>query len=73
VERAIEKSIFFEPSPRDHGAASERIQRCYARHFNVAASNQAGAGDITYIATVEGWLFLAMVIDLFSRPDRTVG
>lgn len=25
------------------------------------------AGDITYIATDEGWLFLAVVIDLFSR------
>src|SRR5208282_1397592 len=29
------------------------------------------AGDITYIATEEGWLFLAVVIDLFSR--RVVG
>jgi len=24
-------------------------------------------GDITYVATQEGWLFLAVVIDLFSR------
>nr|WP_198265347.1 DDE-type integrase/transposase/recombinase [sulfur-oxidizing endosymbiont of Gigantopelta aegis] len=24
-------------------------------------------GDITYIATKEGWLYLAVVIDLFSR------
>ena len=24
-------------------------------------------GDITYIATQEGWLYLAVVIDLFSR------
>jgi transposase InsO family protein len=29
------------------------------------------AGDVTYIATDEGWLFLAVVIDLFSR--RVVG
>ena len=28
-------------------------------------------GDITYIGTDEGWLFLAVVIDLFSR--RIVG
>lgn len=41
------------------------------RNFTPAAPNQAWAGDITYIATDEGWLFLAVVIDLFSR--RVVG
>jgi putative transposase len=37
------------------------------RKFTVAAPNQAWVGDLTYIATDEGWLFLAVVIDLFSR------
>jgi transposase InsO family protein len=37
------------------------------RHFTVAAPNQAWVGDFTYIATDQGWLFLAVVIDLFSR------
>ena len=37
------------------------------RNFIVAAPNQAWVGDFTYIATEEGWLFLAVVIDLFSR------
>ena len=37
------------------------------RNFAVAAPNQAWIGDITYIPTHEGWLFLAVVIDLFSR------
>ncbi len=32
-----------------------------------ATPNQAWSGDITYIATEEGWLFLAVVLDLFSR------
>jgi transposase InsO family protein len=41
------------------------------RNFAPAAPNQAWAGDITYIAAEEGWLFLAVVIDLFSR--RVVG
>src|SRR5580658_9776979 len=41
------------------------------RNFTPAAPNQAWAGDITYIFTEEGWLFLAVVIDLFSR--RVVG
>jgi putative transposase len=37
------------------------------RKFIVAAPNQAWVGDLTYISTEEGWLFLAVVIDLFSR------
>ena len=37
------------------------------RKFMVAAPNQAWVGDVTYIASAEGWLFLAVVIDLFSR------
>ena len=37
------------------------------RQFTVDAPNKVWAGDITYIATDEGWLFLAAVIDLFSR------
>ncbi len=41
------------------------------RNFTVSAPNQVWAGDITYIRTDEGWLFLAVVIDLFSR--RVVG
>jgi putative transposase len=41
------------------------------RNFRVFGPDQAWAGDITYVATEEGWLFLAVVIDLFSR--RVVG
>lgn len=37
------------------------------QQFNVAAPDKVRVGDITYIATGEGWLFLAVVIDLFSR------
>ncbi len=37
------------------------------RQFNPAQPNQAWATDITYIRTHEGWLYLAVVIDLFSR------
>jgi putative transposase len=37
------------------------------RNFTPGAPNEAWSGDITYIATEEGWLFLAVVIDLFSR------
>ena len=37
------------------------------REFAVSAPDTVWVGDITYIATDEGWLFLAVVIDLFSR------
>ncbi len=41
------------------------------RNFSPTRPDTAWSGDITYIATDEGWLFLAVVIDLFSR--RVVG
>ena len=42
-----------------------------ARRFDVAAPNTVWAGDITYLATAEGWLYLAVVLDLCSR--RVIG
>jgi len=41
------------------------------RQFTVEQPNQAYVSDITYIWTQEGWLYLAVVIDLYSR--RVVG
>jgi hypothetical protein len=38
----------------------------------VAAPNQAWAGDMTYIPTEEGWLFLAVVIDLRSEDSAMI-
>ena len=37
------------------------------REFTVDAPDKVWVGDITYIATEEGWQFLAVAIDLFSR------
>jgi putative transposase len=37
------------------------------RDFSANAINQKWTGDITYIPTKEGWLYLAVVIDLFSK------
>lgn len=37
------------------------------RQFDAPAPNVAWVTDITYIRTYEGWLYLAVVIDLFSR------
>jgi transposase InsO family protein len=38
-----------------------------ARQFERAAPDQAWVTDITYIPTAEGWLYLAVILDLFSR------
>jgi transposase InsO family protein len=37
------------------------------RNFNSDLADTKYVGDITYIHTAEGWLYLATVIDLFSR------
>lgn len=50
-----------------HAVTPNRLQR----QFNPAAPNAAWVTDITYIHTHEGWLFLAVVLDLFSR--RVIG
>ena len=42
-----------------------------ARRFAVDAPNRVWVGDITYLRTTQGWLYLAVFIDLFSR--RVVG
>jgi transposase InsO family protein len=42
-----------------------------ARQFTAPAPDRVWVTDITYLATVEGWLYLAVVLDLFSR--RVVG
>lgn len=41
------------------------------QQFEVASPNVVWTGDITYIDTAEGWLYLAVVMDLYSR--RIVG
>lgn len=70
-----------------HGIAAKRMRRfrnVYAssgtrpaaanllnRNFHVREPNRVWAGDMTFIATREGWLHLAILIDLHSR--RVVG
>ena len=37
------------------------------REFDVAKPNEAWVGDMTYLWTQEGWLYLAVLLDLYSR------
>ena len=41
------------------------------QNFNPVAPDEVWAGDITYLKTAEGWMYLAIVMDLYSR--RIVG
>jgi transposase InsO family protein len=45
----------------------DRVQR----DFTAAGPNRLWLGDITYLATDQGWLYLAVLLDVFSR--RIVG
>jgi putative transposase len=50
-----------------HAVAENRLQR----DFQADKPNQKWVADITYIGTEEGWLYLAAILDLYSR--RIVG
>lgn len=50
-----------------HGVAPNLVKM----DFNPAKANQVWAGDITYLKTAQGWLYLSVVMDLYSR--RIIG
>jgi putative transposase len=54
---------------RQHSAAKlpPLIPNFLQRNFTVSKPNTAWVTDITYIRTWQGWLYLAVVMDLFSR------
>ena len=49
----------------NHGQAV--FENRLERNFAVDAPDHVYAGDITYVWTHEAWLYLAVVIDLYSR------
>lgn len=61
----------FVPRTTDSAHAQPVAPNVLDRQFTADAPNRKWAGDITYIPTDEGWLYLAGVIDLCSR--RIVG
>jgi putative transposase len=50
-------------SRHDYGVAPNLLER----NFDVMAPNVAWCGDITYIWTAEGWLYTAVLLDLYAR------
>lgn len=70
---ALKARVRRQRPPTDSGI---RPEHCIApnvldRQFEAAGPNQKWVADFTYIRTGEGWLYLAVVLDLFSR--RAVG
>lgn len=61
----------FLPQTTDSNHDLPIAENLLNRDFTATAPNQRWVGDITYISTAEGWLYLAVIIDLFSR--RVVG
>ncbi len=57
----------FQERNKAHQAAPNLLQR----DFEVDKPDQKWLADITYIATLEGWLYLAAILDLYTR--RIVG
>lgn len=55
--------IRHRPAARPHVLIPNLLQR----QFMVSKPNEAWVTDITYIRTWQGWLYLAVVVDLFSR------
>ncbi|WP_447885518.1 IS3 family transposase [Serratia fonticola] len=63
--RAKASRRFSPVSYREHGLpVSENLLK---QDFYASEPNQKWVGDITYLRTDEGWLYLAVVIDLWSR------
>ena len=62
-------------------ARAAGLAQCAGRQFNPTRPDQAWVADITYIRTRSGWLYLAVVLDLFARkvvgwamaPDMQAG
>lgn len=64
----IKAEVGYKRKPRfKSGRPSHIAPNRLEQKFEYSEPNQAWVTDITYIKTAEGWLFLAVVIDLFSR------
>lgn len=63
--RGVQKRRFVVTTVSDHRLSV--APNILDRRFEVGAPNEAWTGDITYIPTTGGWLYLAVLHDLFSR------
>jgi len=57
----------FKGSTTDSDHDNKVAKNLLARNFTAERPNQAWVGDITYLRVQHGWVYLAVLIDLFSR------
>jgi transposase InsO family protein len=63
--RARRKRRFRKTTDSDH--ALKIAPNLLARNFTASEPNRVWVSDITYLWTLQGWLYLAVTLDLFSR------
>jgi putative transposase len=63
----LRAQVGYGRKPRYQGGAVGVAENVLNRAFDCDAPNQVWVTDITYVRTYEGWLFLAVVMDLYSR------
>ena len=57
----------FRPATTVQDLAHKPAENLLQQDFRATAPNQKWVADITYLPTQEGWVYLAVIIDLFSR------
>jgi putative transposase len=63
----LRAQVGYGSRPRHRGGPVGLVENVLNREFAPDAPNKVWVTDITYIRTYEGWLFLAAVMDLYSR------
>ena len=63
----LRAQVGYGSKPRHRGGPVGAVDNVLNRDFAPDAPNKVWVTDITYIRTYEGWLFLAAVMDLYSR------
>lgn len=64
------KSIYrkkYRPQTTQSDHSMIRADNIVNQDFSTVAKNQKWGGDISYVATAEGWLYVAVVLDFYSR------
>jgi transposase InsO family protein len=67
-------SIVGKAPKRKHPVTTQRVEgglvapNLLGQDFTARRPNEKWLADITYVDTAEGWLYLALVMDLFARP-----